>query len=109
MTPWIQLAAEVPAAAAVFVWGAYHPAAQLFGRTLHRLESPGTLALTFDDGPNPAITPRLLELLHRHGAHATFFLIGQWARACPGIVRDIAASGHTIGNHTDTHPNLLLL
>ena len=64
------------------------------------------LALTFDDGPNPAATPALLALLARHEVRASFFLVGQFARACPQVVRDIAARGHTIGNHTETHPNL---
>src|SRR5262249_52751001 len=68
-----------------------------------------TIALTFDDGPNPALTPRLLELLERHQARATFFLVGRWANAHPSIVRDIQAGGHTIGNHTTTHPNLVWL
>ena len=97
------------ATTAMLAWAAYHPAATLFGPTLRHAPSRQTVALTFDDGPNPAITPRLLELLDRHDARATFFLIGRWARACPGIVREIAARGHAIGNHTDTHPNLAFL
>src|SRR5262249_37567457 len=48
-------------------------------------------------------------LLDSHGVRATFFLIGRWCRACPAIARDIAARGHAIGNHTETHPNLVLL
>src|SRR5204862_124467 len=60
-------------------------------------------------GPNPALTPRLLELLDRHEARATFFLIGRFVRACPGIVREISDRGHAIGNHTETHPSLVFL
>jgi peptidoglycan/xylan/chitin deacetylase (PgdA/CDA1 family) len=56
-------------------------------------------ALTFDDGPSPDTTPALLEVLARHGARATFFLIGDRARAHPGLVADIAAGGHEIANH----------
>ncbi len=67
------------------------------------------IALTFDDGPNPAFTPQLLALLERHEARATFFLVGRFARACPELVRETAARGHTIGNHTETHPNLAWL
>jgi peptidoglycan/xylan/chitin deacetylase (PgdA/CDA1 family) len=48
-------------------------------------------------------------VLDRHHARGTFFLVGRWARAHPGIERDILARGHTIGNHTATHPNLLWL
>jgi peptidoglycan/xylan/chitin deacetylase (PgdA/CDA1 family) len=106
--PWYPVLAGVPAAGAV-AWGALHPASALFGPVVRRLPSEQTIALTFDDGPNPAITPQLLDLLDRHDARATFFLIGQFARACPAIVRDIAGRGHTIGNHTETHPNLLFL
>jgi peptidoglycan/xylan/chitin deacetylase (PgdA/CDA1 family) len=64
------------------------------------------IALTFDDGPNPAITPQLLELLARYGTRPTFFLVGRVARACPELVCEIADRGHSIGNHTETHPNL---
>lgn len=56
-------------------------------------------ALTFDDGPSPACTPGLLEVLARHRARATFFLIGERARAHPGLVAAIVAGGHEIANH----------
>lgn len=60
--------------------------------------------LTFDDGPT-ARTGRLLDLLERYEAQATFFLIGAHAQRDPGLVRATAAAGHTIGNHTFTHPD----
>ncbi len=66
------------------------------------------IALTFDDGPNPAITPRLLALLEQRNVQASFFVVGQFARVCPELVREIAARGHAIGNHTETHANLAL-
>jgi peptidoglycan/xylan/chitin deacetylase (PgdA/CDA1 family) len=106
---WRVLLAGVPVTGGVLAWGAYHPASSLFGRTMRRAPSDQTIALTFDDGPNPAATPRLLDILDLHGARATFFLIGRWCRACPAIVREIAARGHAIGNHTETHPNLIFL
>jgi peptidoglycan/xylan/chitin deacetylase (PgdA/CDA1 family) len=106
---WYPVLAGVPAAAGGLAWGAYDPASPLFGPVLRRLPSDQTIALTFDDGPNPAITPRLLDLLDLHDARATFFLIGQFARACPGLVLEIAGRGHTIGNHTETHPSLVFL
>jgi peptidoglycan/xylan/chitin deacetylase (PgdA/CDA1 family) len=87
-------------------WGAVAPSSQLFGPTLRSLPIPRGIALTFDDGPNPAITPRLLDLLSRYGALATFFLIGRYVRACPALASEIAGRGHAIGNHTDSHPNL---
>src|SRR5690242_18046568 len=56
-------------------------------------------ALTFDDGPGPDTTPRLLEVLGRHRAKATFFLVGERVRAYPSLVADIVAGGHEIANH----------
>ena len=64
-------------------------------------------ALTFDDGPNPTYTPWLLEVLARHRAKATFFMIGRAAQAHPEIVRAVAAAGHAICNHSHTHPDFL--
>jgi peptidoglycan-N-acetylglucosamine deacetylase len=105
---WYPPLAAVPAAG-VLGWGAFHPASPLFGPVFRRLPSSQAIALTFDDGPNPALTPQLLDLLDRHDARATFFLIGRFARACPDIVREIARRGHAIGNHTETHPSLVFL
>lgn len=95
--------------AAVAAWGAVYPGAQVFGRTLRITGDGSTLALTFDDGPNPTVTPALLDLLDKHGARATFFLMGQHVRAFPELAREIAARGHVIGNHTETHPNLIFM
>jgi peptidoglycan-N-acetylglucosamine deacetylase len=96
-------------AAAVALYGAQVPTAQLYGPTIHRFpRAHGELALTFDDGPNPRETPRLLDLLDAYGAKATFFLIGRWAAREPALVREIAARGHAIGNHTYTHPTMPL-
>jgi len=106
---WGEVLAGVPLTAGVLAWGAYHPASSLFGRALRHAPSSRVIALTFDDGPNPAATPRLLDILDRHAARATFFLIGRWVQACSPIVREIAARGHAIANHTNTHPNLLFL
>ena len=61
--------------------------------------------LTFDDGPTPHLTGRLLDLLAQHGAKATFFLIGSQAERDPGLVQAMVEGGHTIGNHTYTHPD----
>jgi peptidoglycan-N-acetylglucosamine deacetylase len=98
--------AVVAAAAALTAYGARHPRSQLFGPTICHTSSPHDLAITFDDGPNPTITPKLLDLLQRYEARATFFLIGRYVRECPELVREIVAHGHAIGCHTDTHPNL---
>lgn len=103
------IAAPAAMAIGAAAYGALYPTAQIFGRTIFRLDSPRKLALTFDDGPNPAITPRLLDLLFRYQAGATFFVIGQFAHACGALLQEIVARGHTIGNHTNTHPNLLFV
>jgi peptidoglycan/xylan/chitin deacetylase (PgdA/CDA1 family) len=64
-----------------------------------------SIALTFDDGPSES-TPRLLDLLAKHGASATFFQCGVNVRRLPEVAREVAAAGHEIGNHSDTHPFL---
>lgn len=62
--------------------------------------------LTFDDGPDPAYTPQVLDALARYGAQATFFVIGRRAAAHPELLQAIVAGGHTLGNHTYSHPSL---
>jgi peptidoglycan/xylan/chitin deacetylase (PgdA/CDA1 family) len=89
-------------------YAAYWPGSQIFGKTLVAPRRPGELALTFDDGPNPAFTPRLLDVLASHDVRATFFLLGSHAQAEPELVRRIVAAGHLIGNHSWSHPNLAL-
>ncbi len=63
--------------------------------------------LTFDDGPDPVSTPRLLEILTAHHTHATFFCSGSAVRTYPDIARRIAEEGHAIGNHGDSHRGFL--
>jgi peptidoglycan-N-acetylglucosamine deacetylase len=100
------------AAAAGF--GYYHaqaPTSQLYGTTIARApDAPAgsRIALTYDDGPNPIYTPRLLELFERHGAKATFFQVGRWIEREPELAREVQAAGHALGNHTYTHPTLPL-
>ena len=64
------------------------------------------VALTFDDGPDPRCTPRILDILRQYHVKATFFVEGRFVRAYPGLARRILAEGHVLGNHTDTHPYL---
>jgi peptidoglycan/xylan/chitin deacetylase (PgdA/CDA1 family) len=99
-------AAALGLGAGAFAYAARWPTSQLFGRTLLAGADPDEIALTFDDGPNPAATAQLLEVLARGGVRATFFVIGAFARQQPELVRAIASAGHTIGNHTMTHPRL---
>ena len=84
------------------------PTGQWYGRTfVGERRGAKRLALTFDDGPNDPHTLRLLEVLAKHNVRGTFFLIGRYVDERPDIVREIAAAGHVIGNHTYTHPNLI--
>ena len=67
------------------------------------------VALTFDDGPDPEVTPLLLDLLDRHSVPATFFVTGERAARHPSILRDILSRGHAIGNHSYHHFPFLML
>jgi len=110
MNPWlIELSAAAAFSGAVVSYAAVDPHAQLFGATVRYTAAPQKLAITFDDGPNPAITPRLLDLLDRYDAKATFFLVGRFVQECPALTTEISARGHVLGNHTQAHPNLLWL
>jgi len=66
--------------------------------------SDKVVALTFDDGPHPEYTPRLVDVLNKYNAKATFFMVGESAERYPEIVKYIASSGHVIANHTWNHP-----
>jgi peptidoglycan-N-acetylglucosamine deacetylase len=85
------------------------PANQLFGRTL--VNGPPDrreVALTFDDGPNPPYTGRILDVLRAERVHATFFVVGRAVVADPATVRRIVREGNAIGNHTWDHRHLLV-
>jgi peptidoglycan-N-acetylglucosamine deacetylase len=70
-----------------------------------RIDDPGTVALTFDDGPDQVWTPRVLDLLARHQATATFFLLGRQVAAHPDLVGQILDDGHAVGSHSWSHPH----
>ena len=84
------------------------PRSTALGPNLTRLpdaaRARGEVALTFDDGPDPTLTPQVLDALDRHGARATFFCVGERARACPSLVREMVDRGHRVENHTQRHP-----
>jgi peptidoglycan-N-acetylglucosamine deacetylase len=67
--------------------------------------SARTVALTFDDGPDPAFTPRLLDTLEELDVKATFFLVGSQVKRHPTLVRRIVSAGHAVGSHSATHPD----
>lgn len=89
-----------------FAYASRWPTSQIFGRTLIAPRHAGQLALTFDDGPNLAWTPRLLDILAEHKVQSTFFMVGKFAQAEPELARRVANAGHLIGNHTWSHPDL---
>jgi peptidoglycan/xylan/chitin deacetylase (PgdA/CDA1 family) len=92
--------------AAASLW----PKSRWVGPNLLRLPEDaarrGEMALTFDDGPDPDVTPRVLDLLDGAGARATFFCIGRRAAAHPDLTAEIARRGHRVENHSHTHPHL---
>ena len=95
----------MPLAWAGYAWGSH----LLTLGSLWRGSRARPLAtLTFDDGPDPETTPRVLDALAEHGVRGAFFLIGRRAAAYPGVVRRIAAEGHDVGNHTWSHRSLWL-
>src|SRR5277367_6863079 len=107
MNPWtLGLPLVAAAGLGMSAYASVNARSQLFGPTIRHTNHPRLLAITFDDGPNPAITPKLLDLLAKHNAKATFFLVGKFVEQCPALAKETIARGHLVGNHTQTHPNL---
>lgn len=102
--PWV--ASALIANHALVALAGILPRAQIFGpcqSRLTRANAPGRVAVTFDDGPDPEVTPAVLEILEDRGVVATFFPIGRRAAAHPSLVERITATGHTLGNHSWNH------
>lgn len=101
------IAALLVADHAALVLAGLAPRSRLLGPTLVRLERAaaerGHVALTFDDGPDPEVTPRVLDLLDRHGAQGSFFAVGELVERHPGLAAEIAARGHRVENHSHRH------
>lgn len=88
------------------VYATLNPSSQWLGPVVTRFRSSSrSVWLTFDDGPDPADTPRILDILEQHGALATFFVKGTSVEKYPEIAREIIARGHTLANHSATHPS----
>lgn len=96
-----------------FLWiivttiGSFHIRWNYFLKATHHNYNTkqNTIAITFDDGPNPEFTPKTLELLQKYNAKATFFCIGKNVEKHPEIIQKIIAEGHQIGNHSYAHSN----
>lgn len=87
-------------------WGLFN----IFNRCKYAIQVPdkvtrGTISLTFDDGPNPDTTPKILDVLKAHNAPATFFILGAKVKGNEQIIKRILEEGHHIGNHSYSHPN----
>lgn len=96
-----------------FIWfvitviGSFHFKWNYFLEGIHSNKQikANEIAITFDDGPHPEFTPKVLDLLNKYNAKATFFCIGKYIEKHPEIVKTILDQGHTIGNHTYSHEN----
>ena len=96
----------VAAAAAFMGYAVRGRSSRVFGESYYHGDRTQTaLALTFDDGPSES-TPKLLEALDKYRVPATFFMCGANVRRCPDVAREVAARGHEVGNHTDSHARL---
>lgn len=103
--PWVLGA--ISANQTVLTGAGFLPRSALLGPNLRRLPADaaarGEVALTFDDGPDPNVTPQVLDLLDAHQSKATFFVVGERARSHPNLLREIVRRGHAVENHTDIH------
>lgn len=107
---WPYVVATIVPDHLLLAWGSLWPKSTLVGPNMTSL--PGgsaaqrAVALTFDDGPDPRTTPRVLDLLDRHRARATFFCVGRKAERHPDLVREIARRGHRVENHSWGHAGM---
>ena len=104
---WVSILAVVVLNHVVLALIGLWPRSRLLGANMLRLPdasaSRNEIALTFDDGPDPDVTPQVLDILDAHHAKASFFVIGDKAAAYPGLIRDIVSRGHSIENHSLKH------
>jgi peptidoglycan/xylan/chitin deacetylase (PgdA/CDA1 family) len=104
---WLWALAVLGANHLALILAVLSPRGQLLGPNLVRLPPAAVrrreIALTFDDGPDPEVTPRVLELLDRYQAKASFFCIGEKAAAYPELAKEIARRGHSVENHSYHH------
>jgi peptidoglycan-N-acetylglucosamine deacetylase len=105
-TQWAVLASCAIAIAMIgfLTYAIVHPSSQFFASVVSRLTTKEpVVALTFDDGPDPVFTPRVLDVLAAHGAKATFFVLGERAALHPDLILRMHREGHTVGTHTQSH------
>jgi len=101
---WVLVGLALAAGLVVLNVGLFHPRVQLFGPCVwHGPRTKPRVALTFDDGPHPDTTRRVLEVLEAHGVKATFFVVGAEVERHPALARELVTRGHELGNHTFSH------
>lgn len=81
------------------------PLRNVLGAVSRIRTSEPVVSLTFDDGPHPTYTPAILQVLEKHHARGTFFMVGEAAARYPYLVQEVASRGHAIGNHSWSHPS----
>jgi peptidoglycan/xylan/chitin deacetylase (PgdA/CDA1 family) len=111
---WLAVLGAVLANHLMLTGAVFWPRGRLLGPNMTRLPASairrGEIALTFDDGPDPEITPQVLDLLDRYDAKSSFFCIAEKVAAFPELAREIVKRGHSIENHSHSHPyNFALL
>ncbi len=101
---WIVAISVLLSVLAFLVWASTDVGSNVYVKTLCRSNTDSKhIALTFDDGPDEEMTPRVLDVLHQYNVKATFFLIGNKAERYPDIVRRMVEEGHTVAIHTYSH------
>lgn len=104
---WVEALCAVLANHAILTGAVFWPRSRLLGANMTHLPADAKrrreVALTFDDGPDPIITPKILEILDQHDARASFFCIAERVEAYPELAREIVRRGHTIENHSYGH------
>jgi peptidoglycan-N-acetylglucosamine deacetylase len=108
---WVAVLGAVAANHVALFGAGFAPRSGLLGPNMTRLSDAaarrGEIAITFDDGPDPELTPRVLDLLDRTGARASFFCVGSRAAAHPAVIREIVGRGHSVENHSQRHSTAL--
>jgi peptidoglycan-N-acetylglucosamine deacetylase len=102
-TSWLIAGMIALATISLMAWGVFDVNSSLWAPTLWRAPGVNAVALTFDDGPDPEFTPRILDILAREKVRATFFVVGEHARVNQDLLREIDRQGHLIGNHSFSH------
>jgi peptidoglycan/xylan/chitin deacetylase (PgdA/CDA1 family) len=104
---WRAAVAAIAANQLAITYGSVWPRSRLLGPNITRLPGPSLagVGLTFDDGPDPEVTPAVLDVLDRYGSTASFFCIGRKVEAHPEVAALVVARGHRVENHSYSHPN----